>query len=212
MEETAVDEHRLADHQGCLVSSQESNDYRSARPQGSDPGTESLPEFLFYPREGLGDALEGVSRRIEAGVQALPCYAGAVPEGPTLELVEASTGDVAEVALGVHDFMVPVENVEGASGARSPELEAVEVVEKAELIVTAVEDVADLDGDDIPAGPASGGGVDEAGEREGLEGLVEISVKVSDGDEAGRGGDAGGGGGFRIRTRVKVDSEENAGN
>lgn len=46
-----------------------------------------------------------------------------------------------------------------------------EKVDEADLITTAVEDVADLDGDGGAAGPAKGEGVNEAGEGEGLEGF-----------------------------------------
>lgn len=135
------------------------------------------------------------------------------PISPDLELAEGGRGDVPEVAVHVHDLVVSEEGEEGAAGPFGFELEAVEEVEELELVGAAVEDVAELDGDGVSSGPPEGAGINDSGERKGLEGLVEVSVEVADGEEAGRGGVAGLGRRSRRRRgfRVRVLGEEEAG-
>lgn len=86
--------------------------------------------------------------------------------------------------------MVAEEGEERAAGAGSIELEFLEEVEEFDLVGASVKDVADLDGNGVSADPTVGI-VDEAGEGEGLLGLLEVTVEVANGDESGRGRIAG---------------------
>lgn len=131
---------------------------------------------------------------------------------PLLELIEALRGDVAEIAVHINDFVVTQEGEKITAGAGCVQFEPVKKVKEANLIPTAVEDIADLDGDSGAASPAEGEWVDEAGEGESLERFGEVAVEIADSDKAGRGGEARGerGGGSRRGVRIRVGEEEAA--
>lgn len=202
-----MDEDGVPNDEDHRIAGEEPLGDGSIAAQGGDPGSESGMEFLpdsgEFPRDSLENVLGGFDSLAERfhGVSELE------PLGPDLELAEGGGGGEPEVAVHVHDLVVSKEGEEGAAGPFSVELEAVEEVEELELVGAAVEDVAELDGDGVSSGPTEGASVDDSGEGEGLEGLVEVSVEVADGEEAGRGGVAG----LGRRSRRRVLGEEEAG-
>lgn len=209
-QQPAVNEDRVPDDEDHGIGGKEPPGDRPFGAQGGNPGAESRMEFRPNSGEFVRDSTENVSGGFDSIAEGFHGISDLEPIGPDLELAEGGGGDKLEVALDVHDLVVSEEGEEGAAGAVGVDLEAVEEVEELELVGAAVEDVTDLDGDGVAAGPSEGATVDDSGEGEGLEGLFEVSVQVADGEEAGRGrvvGLEGRRGVFRVR----VLREEEAG-
>lgn len=106
---------------------------------------------------------------------------------PVVELIQTLLRNVSEIPLDVHNLMIPIHSDDATTSSSSLPPQFLEKVKYLNLLSTAVENVADLDECRRAANPFLGS-VNEVGKTERLFGLVEISVNVSESNEAVRRG------------------------
>ncbi len=99
------------------------------------------------------------------------------------EVMEAVFGDVAKITLGVDDFVIAVQRVQRAACSFGLAAQPLEQVEDLRLVITAIQLIPRLDDDQRAADPLSRT-VDGARQAERVTRGVNITVDVTDGDDA----------------------------
>ncbi|KAD5508952.1 hypothetical protein E3N88_16655 [Mikania micrantha] len=143
----------------------------------------SLENILSQTREFLPLTKLDILGFLKPITQALDAITNRKPISPIRKFIQSGRGNVPEITIHVHDFVVAVHGEDIAATLEGLAFELLEEVEDFEFLAAAVEDVSDLDKGGGAAGPAVVG-VDEAGKTEGLLGFEKVSMEVADGYEA----------------------------